>query len=110
MDIGDLRHRITLLSKHVEVNANGFEEVFWNPFDEVWAHVANLTARDFFAASRVQMEQTVLFTIRYQPDVHEDLRITFRERTYRITGIDQKQYRNRFMELKGLEVDGDGDD
>ncbi|ADH98324.1 phage head closure protein [Salisediminibacterium selenitireducens] len=107
MDIGDLRHRITLMSKNVETNENGFEVVTWQEVDEVWAHVANLTARDFFSASRVQMQHTVLFTIRYHPDVDESLRIRFLEKVYRLTGIDQKQYKNRFMELKALEVDAD---
>ena len=107
MDIGNMRHRITLLSKHVETNESGFEVITWQAVDEVWAHVANLTARDFFSASRVQMQHTVLFTIRFQPAVDVGMRIQFREKMYRITGIDQKQYKNRFMELKALEVDAD---
>ena len=58
------------------------------------------------------MQHTVLFTIRFQLGVDVGMRIQFREKVYRITGIDQKQYKNRFMELKALEVDEDesGDD
>src|SRR5690554_3647268 len=108
MEIGDLRHRITLQKPVTVVNLNGFEETAWEDFKTVWVAVSNLHGREYFAAVAVQAENTVKFTIRYLPNLDTTMRISFRDKTYNITAIDNIKYQNRFIEIKALEVGSNG--
>jgi SPP1 family predicted phage head-tail adaptor len=104
VEIGDLRHRITFQKLTTSVNENGFEVETWEDMRTVWAAVSNLHGREYFAAAAVQAENTVKFTIRYLPDIDTTMRISFRDKQYNITSIDNIKYQNRFIEIKALEV------
>ena len=54
------------------------------------------------------MENTVKFTIRYLPGIDTTMRILFKDKHYNITSIDNIKYRNRFIEIKAMEVDLSG--
>ena len=58
--------------------------------------------REFFAASAVQLEKMVLFTIRYIPDLDETMHIMFRGDKYNINFIDNIKYKNKYLEIKAL--------
>lgn len=104
VEIGDLRHRITIQKPTTGINENGFEVETWDDYRTVWAAVSNLHGREYFAAAAVQAENTVKFTVRYLPDIDTTMRICFRDKTYDIAAIDNIKYQNRFMEIKALEV------
>ncbi len=70
--------------------------------------VSNLYGREYFQATAVQAEKTVKFTIRFIKDITESMRILFRDKQYNITSIDNIKYRNRYMEIKALEVESSG--
>ncbi len=108
MEIGDLRHRITIQKHTTAINENGFEVETWEEYKTVWAAVSNLHGREYFAAAAVQAENTVTFTVRFLPDQDATMRINFRGKTYDITAIDNIKYQNRFMEIKALEVEPGG--
>ncbi len=108
MEIGDLRHRITIQKRSTTINENGFEVETWQDYKTVWAAVSNLHGREYFAAAAVQAENTVKFTVRYLPSLDTTMRINFRGKTYDITAIDHIKYQNRFMEIKALEVANSG--
>ncbi|MCD8502943.1 MAG: phage head closure protein [Bacillaceae bacterium] len=110
MEIGSLRHRITLQKLTVSTNSNGFEVATWEELKTVWAAVSNLQGREFFAAAAVQAENTVKFIIRYLPEVDTTMRIVFRDKVYNISAIDNIQYKNKYMEIKAREVSADGED
>ena len=109
MEIGTLRHRITLQKLIVSTNSNGFEVETWKELKTVWAAVSNLQGREFFAAAAVQAENTVKFTIRYVSDIDPTMRIIFRNKRYDIVAIDNKKYQNKYMEIKAQEVRADED-
>lgn len=108
MEIGDLRHRITLQKLTNTVNENGFELETWEDVKTVWAAASNLHGREYFAAAAVQAENTVKFTIRYLEGLDTAMRILFRGKQYNITAIDNIKYQNRYLEIKALEVADSG--
>lgn len=108
MEIGDLRHRITLQKLITNVSEGGFETKKWRSVKTVWGAVSNLHGREYYAAAAVQAENTVQFTVRYLEGVDTAMRICFRNRTYNITAVDNIKYRNQYLEIKALEVTAGG--
>jgi SPP1 family predicted phage head-tail adaptor len=102
MNPGLLRHRITLQKFMVITDPDGFTTQQWQDVATVWAAIENLHGREYWEAATVQAENTVKFTIRYRPDVTNDMRIVFRGQTYEITAIDNIKYRNEFLEIKAV--------
>lgn len=98
--IGDLRHRITLMTFEVVEDEwfNQYEE--WVEIAHLWAKVTNLHGSEYFAAATVQMEKMLLFTIRYTEGIDETMLIRFQDRDYDIQFIDNIKYRNKYMEIK----------
>ncbi|MFU0800203.1 MAG: phage head closure protein [Xylanivirga thermophila] len=108
MEIGSLNKRITLQELKLTVNENGFEVEEWIDFKTVWSGVSNLHGREYFDAAAIQMENTVKFTIRYLSGIDTAMRISFKDKYYNITSIDNIKYRNKFIEIKAMEVDLSG--
>ena len=110
MGIGKMRQRITIQRVMPVINENGFETELPQVFKTVWAEVTNLHGKEYFEAKSVQEENTVKFTIRFLEGIDQTMQILFQGRTYNITGIDPIKYRNRYMEIRALEVDVNGQD
>lgn len=108
MEVGELRHRITFQKLITTTNENGFEVEDWIDIKTVWSAAANLNGKEFFEAATVQAETTVKFTIRFIDGIDESMRILFKEKIYNITFIDNIKYRNKFIEIKALEVESSG--
>ena len=108
MSIGEMRHRITFQRITSMINENGFESELPQEYKTVWASVSNLSGREYYQAAAIQAEKTVMFTIRYLSDLAEDMEILFEGKKYNITSIDNIKYKNRYIEIKALEVDRSG--
>lgn len=108
MNPGELRHRIKLQKLETRVNENGFEEEEWVDFKILWASIKNLHGREYFQAAAVQKENTVKFIIRYIPELDTSMKILFKNKHYDITSIDNIRYENKYIEIKGVEVDSLG--
>lgn len=108
MDIADLRHRITIQKFTIGVNENGFETEDWQEYKTVRASVSNLTGKEYYQAAAIQAEKTVKFKVRYFEDIDTSMRIVFKDSKYNITSIDNKEYTNKYLEIKALEVEGSG--
>ena len=104
MEIGKLNKRITFQSFTTITNDYGFEIQEWADYTTVWASANNLNGREYFAAQAVQAEKTVKFTIRYNKNINESMRIIFEGNNYDISSIDNIKYGNEFMEIKALAV------
>lgn len=105
MEIGELRHRITFQKLTTTTNENGFEVETWENYKTVWAAITNLHGREYFEAAAVQKENTVKFTIRYFKGLDTSMRILFQGRQYNIISIDNIKYKNKYIEIKALEVE-----
>lgn len=108
MGIGELKHRITFLKPTITVNENGFETEEFIALKTVWASAANLSGREYYEAAAVQKENTVKFKIRAIPDIDESMKIKFNGMYYNITAIDNIKYKNRYIEIKAMEVKSSG--
>ncbi|SHI17842.1 phage head closure protein [Sporanaerobacter acetigenes] len=108
MEIGELRHKITFQKLTTATNENGFEVEAWENYKTVWAAITNLHGREYFEAAAVQKENTVKFTIRYFKGLDTSMRILFRGTEYNIISIDNIKYKNKYIEIKALEVEKSG--
>lgn len=72
---GMLDQRVTLQSKSVSRAANGEEVVTWVDVATLWAAVAQLRGREYFAAAQMQDAVDVKATIRYRSGVTRDQRL-----------------------------------
>jgi len=108
MEIGELRHKITFQKLTTTTNENGFEVEDWEDYKTVWAAVSNLYGKEYFEAAAVQKENTVKFTIRYFKGLDTSMRILFQGRQYNIISIDNIKYKNKYIEIKALEVEKSG--
>ena len=108
MNIGDMRHRITILKPVNATDDNGFETETYENFKTVWASISNLHGREYFEAATSNAEKTVKFTIRYIDGIDNSMRISFGGKQYEITFIDNIKYENRFIEIRALEVESIG--
>lgn len=88
MQAGKLNKRI-MLQKPVKTQSpvTGAVVNGWADVDELWANVADLSARDFVAAQAWQSEVTTRITIRWRDDVTDKHRILYRGRVYDIQGV-----------------------
>lgn len=108
MGIGKMRHRITFLRVTPAINENGFESELPQEYKTVWAEVSNLYGKEYFEAKAVQAENTVKFTIRFLEGLDQTMRILFQDKAYNITAIDNIKYKNRYIEIQAMEVEGNG--
>ena len=118
-----LNNRITFQKFTTIKNKNDVEVKTWNDFVICWAAMANLHGNEFFQAQETKAEKTVKFTIRYNKEIDETMRIKFGkrlvnikdkggnvidtkevDRIYEIKFIDDMKYDNEFMEIQALEV------
>lgn len=108
MNIGDMKHRITIQKPVVIIDESGYEIEAWEDFKTVWAFISNLHGREYFEAATVNAEKTIKFTIRFIDGIDNSMRISFKGKQYEITSIDNIKYENRFLEIKALEVESIG--
>lgn len=85
-----LRHRITIQKKSIELNASDDRVPHWSDVKTVWAAVKPLSVRDFLAARAMQYKTAARIVIRFTNDLNgEDYRLYHADTQlyYRIEGI-----------------------
>lgn len=102
--IGALNRRITIEQLAVTVNDNGFETETWTTYKTVWAAAANLSGSEYYAAAAVRAERTIEFVIRYLAGTNDKMRISFQDKHYNVTSVDNVDFANQFMILRATEV------
>jgi SPP1 family predicted phage head-tail adaptor len=93
MDIGSLRHRVSIYDKGT-VTRNGVGEEI-PAYDllvaTVWGAVEPMSGREFIEANQVQADVTYRLRIRYRADVRPEMRVIEGTHTYHIDSVlDQK--------------------
>lgn len=104
---GELQEPITLQSRSVAKDAAGQEVITWVDVANVWAKVIPLNAREFFAASAVQQEQTLRFRIRARTDVVPTWRLVWNGKNHDITGV-LPSPSNEFIDVLAMQGIKDG--
>ena len=104
MNIGKLRHRITLLRQVNEVNDYGPSTQTWKRVATVWADVRSLSGREYFSAQQVQSEVTTQIWLRHLDGIKPTMRVKFGKRLFEILSVLNTQERNISLQLMCKEV------
>lgn len=99
MEAGALRHRVAI-QEPVEAR-NSYNEVIvtWALVAVVWAWVAPLSGREFFAAEHVQSEITHRVRLRYRAGITPEMRVVMNGRVLMIQSVIDRGERRRELEL-----------
>lgn len=107
MNIGKLRHRITLLRQVNEVNDYGASTQTWKKVATVWADVRPLSGREYFSAQQVQSEVTTQIWLRHIEGIKPTMKVKFGKREFEILSVLNIQERDVSLQLMCKESVGD---
>jgi len=111
MSIGSMRERITIQHKTVITDEIGQKIEVWADFLTCRAYTNGLSGKEYFEAMRVNAENTVVFTIRYDNRLNNidpiNYRILWNGKTYNLDNTDNIFYRNMYLKLRGRCDNGD---
>lgn len=99
MDIGKLRHRVTLMQKTTVQDEIGQGSSHYTPFRTVWAAVESLSVKEYLAAGSERASSMVRIQLRYMPDLSADMQVVHQDKTYEILSILDKNMRHIALEL-----------
>ena len=102
MEIGQLRHRVTIQSATISDNALGEPVQTWADIAEVWARVEPITGTEKYASMHVQSEVNYRVVCRYQSaltGIAPDDRVEFGSRYFDIKYIKNTDERNIQLEI-----------
>jgi SPP1 family predicted phage head-tail adaptor len=87
MNIGRLRHRITIQGIRSRQTESGGMIKERYTVATVWAEVKFISGRDLVASKAVLSESIVRFWIRYRTDINTTMEIAFKDRIYAIQAV-----------------------
>jgi len=107
MNIGELKHRITIEQCTKSSDGQGGFTSAWSTLTPVWSKATPQSERERFYRGEVQHTQAYTFTIRQNQSVtipatrdSTNIRIKHRNEYYRITGISRRNDDLDFYEIK----------
>lgn len=108
MNAGDLKHRVAIEKLTSYKDEHNLTKSKWVYYKTVWCNINNLFGKEYWEAKQLNMENTVVFTIRYSKDfaemVSNQYRIKWGNKIFNITSIDNIQYSNTWLKIKAMEV------
>lgn len=87
MDIGKLKHRITIQKQVEGSGPTGQPILSWETVAITWAQVQGISGREFFASSTEQTGTTWKIIMRYIPGLKSFYRILLDDQIFNIKGI-----------------------
>ena len=104
MNVGKLRHRITIQRQVNDVNDFGAPVTSWKNVATVWADIRPLSGREYFSAQQVQSEVTTQIWLRHLDGIKPTMRVKFGKRIFEILSVLNTQERNISLQLMCKEV------
>lgn len=105
MNIGTLRHRITLKHRSLsDADTVGHTAEAYVPYDTVWARIETLSGREVEYAKQISAEASVKVTLRYLDGIVETDRIDYGSREFEVIAINDIDQRRITMVLTCSEV------
>jgi len=104
MNIGDLRHRITIQQPVESSNTFGEVEKTWQDIATVWASIEPLRGREYFDSQQINAEVTTRIRIRYRPGIKPKMRVVYGERIFDIQSVIDVEERHKEIHLMCKEV------
>lgn len=106
MDIGSLRHRVSIYGKGTVTRNVVGEEI--PAYDElvatVWGAVEPTSGREFLEANQVQADVTTRIRIRYRSDIRPEMRVVEDTHTYGIDAVLDQRGEHKELHLMCREV------
>lgn len=99
MKIGELRHRVEIQNKTVQMDELLQQSEVWATYATVWASVRPIKGREYVAVKQVNAEVSVVITMRYLSGITSEMRILFGNRVFDIVSVINADERNRVLEL-----------
>jgi SPP1 family predicted phage head-tail adaptor len=103
--LGSMREKIVIQKKIVTTDEIGQKADVWTDFHTCRAYVNGLSGTEYFEAMRVNAENTVVFTVRFDRKISDidpiNYRILWGEKAYNLDNIDNVMYRNMYVKLRG---------
>ena len=107
MDAGMFRETILIQKKQVLEDELGQQTEVWTDYYPCHAYVNGLSGSEYWAAAQQNAENTVVFTVRYSAKVEHinptEYRVLFKKRIYDIQSVDNVQFRNDIVKIRGTE-------
>ena len=107
MQIGKLRHRITLQKQVNTVNDYGAAVTTWKNVATVWADVRPLSGREYFSAQQIQSEVTTQIWLRHIEGIKPTMKVKFGKREFEILSVLNTQERDVSLQLMCKETGND---
>ena len=106
MDIGSLRHRLSIYDKGTIVRNGTGEEIpaYDTLVATVWGAVEPMSGREFIQANQVQADVTMRLRIRYRADVRPEMRVTEGTHVYEIESVLDQRGEKKELHLMCHEV------
>ncbi len=106
MNAGMLNKKIAIQKLDITQDDMGSPIEDWQPYCSLWAYVNSLSGSEYWSASAVQAENTVVFTVRYSNMLKEMIpqmfKIVFDGVDYDIKHIDNVQFANNTVKIKAV--------
>lgn len=99
MNIGKLRHRVTLQQQINDQNDYGASVTQWQDVATVWAEIKPISGREYFSAQQVQSEVSTLIWIRYRTGIEPTMRVIHKGKHYEIVSALNYQGVNKSLQL-----------
>ena len=100
MQIGRLRHKVTIQNATHAEDGKGGSTPTWADVESVWAEVSPSSSRERFYAGQVDADATHKVTMRYTANVSTESRIIHGTRTLHVVGLRNIDERNRMIEIR----------
>ncbi|MGD6992168.1 phage head closure protein [Sutcliffiella horikoshii] len=104
MNIGELKHKISLIKEETSPSSTRFTTSTWTEWKKVWAKMEKEKRSKIILNEQITENRTILFTIRYQDFDLKGVRIRYKSKDYEITNIEDKDFEQKFLVLSASEV------
>lgn len=94
---GDLRHQVLIQQQSLVDDGSGGQALTWPDFYSAWSGIKQLSAGEMYQHERLETQATHKFTMRYDSRLKETMRISFRGELYNIKGIDNVEFRDKWL-------------
>lgn len=89
--------------KKVIQDENGIEKEKWTNKYKLYGDIKNLHGSEYELAKQVNNSKTIKIIIQQGPQINEDMRVLFNNKTYDIDNIDNISYQDEELEIKAIE-------
>ncbi len=104
MNIGKLRHRVTIQQQAQTRDEYGGVVTTWQTFADRWAAIEPLSGRELFAAQQLANTVSIRVRLRYLAGVTPAMRVLYGTRTFSIQAVINVEERNEELQLLCEEV------